>query len=71
MDTNTSSMAFFKNMKCNNTTTASASSSRSSSRLFSFKSNKPSRVSQIGAYNPAHEKIMSSNNSSASTLPRH
>ncbi|KAG0311000.1 hypothetical protein BGZ97_012151 [Linnemannia gamsii] len=69
MDTNASSMAFFKNMKCNNA--PSTSSTRSSSRLFSFKSSKPSRVPQVGAFNPALEKIMSSNNSSASTLPRH
>ncbi|OAQ34455.1 hypothetical protein K457DRAFT_28370 [Linnemannia elongata AG-77] len=69
MDTNASSMAFFKNMKCNSA--PSSSSPRPSSRLFSFKSSKPSRVSQVGTYNPSHEKIMSSNNSSASTLPRH
>ncbi|KAF9538932.1 hypothetical protein EC957_006017 [Mortierella hygrophila] len=69
MDTNASSMAFFRNMKCNSA--PSSSSPRSSSRLFSFKSNKPSRVSQVSAYSPAHEKVMSSNNSSTSTLPRH
>ncbi|KAF9088975.1 hypothetical protein BGX23_007000 [Mortierella sp. AD031] len=70
MDTNASSMAFFKNMKCNNAP-SSPSTPRSSSRFFSFKSNKASRASQVGAYNPGQEKIMSSNNSSASTLPRH
>ncbi|KAG9073040.1 hypothetical protein KI688_000822 [Linnemannia hyalina] len=69
MDTNASSMAFFKNMKCNSA--PSSSSPRSSSRLFSFKSKKPSRVSQASAFNPAHEKVMSSNNNSASTLLRH
>ncbi|KAF9154052.1 hypothetical protein BG015_001994 [Linnemannia schmuckeri] len=64
MDTNVSSMAFFKNMKCNSA--PSSSSARSSSRLFSFKSSKSSCVSQVGAYNPSHERIIS-----ASTLPRH
>ncbi|KAG0370229.1 hypothetical protein BGX24_002100, partial [Mortierella sp. AD032] len=59
------------NMKCNNAASSSSTSSRSTGRFFSFKSNKPSRVSQVGAYNPSHEKIMSSNNSSESTLTRH
>ncbi|KAG0032532.1 hypothetical protein BGZ81_010684 [Podila clonocystis] len=58
MDTNISSMAFFKNMKCNKTST---SSSTSRSRFFGSKA---SRASQIGPLNPALEKIMSSNNSS-------
>ncbi|KAG0284218.1 hypothetical protein BGZ96_011387 [Linnemannia gamsii] len=61
MDTNASSMAFFKNMKCNNApSTASTASTSSSSRFFSFKSSKPSRTSQVGAYNPAYEKIIAS-----------
>ncbi|KAF9923845.1 hypothetical protein FBU30_006104 [Linnemannia zychae] len=66
MDTNASSMAYFKNMKCNN-----FSASRPSSRIFSFKSKKASRASQVGTYNPGQEKTMSSNNFSASTLPRY
>ncbi|KAF9373658.1 hypothetical protein CPB97_000382, partial [Podila verticillata] len=59
MDTNISSMAFFKNMKCNKTSSSSSSSSRS--RFFGSKASRPS---QIGPLNPASEKIMSSNNSS-------
>ncbi|KAG0088408.1 hypothetical protein BGZ93_001979 [Podila epicladia] len=66
MDTNISSMAFFKNMKCNKTSIASSSTSRS--RFFGSKT---SRASQISPLNSASEKIMSSNNSSASTLPRY
>ncbi|KAF9330464.1 hypothetical protein BG006_006567 [Podila minutissima] len=62
MDTNISSMAFFKNMKC------TSSSSTTHSRFFGSKT---SRASQIGPLNPATEKIMFSNNSSASTLPRY
>ncbi|GJJ70455.1 hypothetical protein EMPS_02804 [Entomortierella parvispora] len=71
MDTNTSSMAFFKNMKCNGRPTSSTSSSRSSGSFFSFKSsNKASRASQIGPLNLGSEKVMSSNNSSSSSLSR-
>ncbi|KAF9315261.1 hypothetical protein BG003_003217 [Podila horticola] len=66
MDTNISSMAFFKNMKCNKTSTSSPSTSRS--RFFGSKA---SRASQIGPLNPASEKIMFSNSSSVSTLPRY